>query len=51
VPKKDIVLLNITVEEALKLVISGGAIVPSEVEKQELINGFGIAEDENFFQE
>ncbi|MBD3374987.1 DUF502 domain-containing protein [candidate division KSB1 bacterium] len=51
VPKKDIVLLNITVEEALKLVISGGAIVPSVVEKQELINGFGIAEDENFFQE
>ena len=50
VPKKDIVLLNITVEEALKLVISGGAIVPSEVEKQELINGFGIAEDENSFR-
>ncbi|MBD3386479.1 DUF502 domain-containing protein [candidate division KSB1 bacterium] len=28
VPKKDIQLLNISVEEALKLVISGGAIVP-----------------------
>ncbi len=28
VPKKDIKLLNISVEEALKLVISGGAIVP-----------------------
>lgn len=50
VPKKDIVLLNITVEEALKLVISGGAIVPSEAEKQKLINGFGIAEDENSFR-
>ncbi len=28
VPKKDIQLLNVSVEEALKLVISGGAIVP-----------------------
>lgn len=27
-PKKDVKVLNITVEEALKLVISGGAIVP-----------------------
>jgi uncharacterized membrane protein len=50
VPKKDVVLLNITVEEALKLVISGGSIVPSETKRQELINSFGIAPDENTFQ-
>ncbi len=31
IPKKDVTLLNISVEEALKLVISGGAIVPHEI--------------------
>jgi uncharacterized membrane protein len=36
VPKSDVVLLNITVEEALKLVISGGSIVPLTSSAQEL---------------
>ncbi|MFQ5652004.1 MAG: DUF502 domain-containing protein [bacterium] len=30
VPKTDIIELNLTIEEALKLVISGGAVVPNE---------------------
>ena len=41
VPKNQVQLLNITVEEAMKLVISGGAIVPSEINGGKL-NGFGI---------
>ena len=31
VPKSDVILLNISVEEALKLIISGGAIVPKRL--------------------
>ena len=45
VPKNQVQLLSITVEEAMKLVISGGAIVPSEIKGKKL-NGFGINVDE-----
>ena len=41
VPKSDVRLLNLSVEEALKLIISGGAIVP---EALPLVNGDGIKE-------
>ena len=34
VPKRDVTILEISVEEALKLVISGGAIVPAEFVKK-----------------
>ena len=34
VPKKDVSILNISVEEALKLVISGGSIVPSTLPEE-----------------
>ena len=37
-PKKDVKVLNITVEEALKLVISGGAIVPKTINELERNN-------------
>ncbi|HNT66668.1 MAG TPA: DUF502 domain-containing protein [bacterium] len=40
VPKNQVKLLNLSVEEALKLVISGGAIVPSP--------GFPLAQDDSF---
>ncbi len=35
VPKDDVISLNISVEEALKLIISGGSIVPVERKKDE----------------
>ena len=38
VPKKDIMELNMSVEEALKLVISGGSIVPEELPIKETPN-------------
>jgi uncharacterized membrane protein len=38
-PKKDVTVLNISVEEALKLVISGGAIVPQTINGLEQNNG------------
>jgi len=31
VPKKDVIYLNVSVEEALKLIISGGAVVPQKL--------------------
>ena len=34
VPAKDVVFLNMSVEEALKFIISGGIVAPDEVEKQ-----------------
>lgn len=34
VPKKDVVFLNMSVEEALKFIISGGIVAPDEIEKQ-----------------
>ena len=42
VPKKDVVVLDMPIEEALKLIISGGAIVPnsnhrSEIKLEELL--------------
>ncbi|MFQ5771483.1 MAG: DUF502 domain-containing protein, partial [bacterium] len=36
VPKSEIIELNLTIEEALKLVISGGAIVPSNTKIEKL---------------
>lgn len=36
VPKKDAILLSITVEEALKLIVSGGAITPGVSTKKEI---------------
>ncbi|MBN1541367.1 DUF502 domain-containing protein [candidate division KSB1 bacterium] len=42
VPKAEVILLNITVEEALKLVISGGAIVPMPLPPKQFKDSFGI---------
>lgn len=36
IPKKDVILLNITVEDALKLIVSGGAITPGSMSKKEI---------------
>ena len=44
VPKADVTLLDITVEEALKLVISGGSIVPAKTSIKKLEDTFGIEE-------
>ncbi len=40
VPKKDVIILDITVEEALKLVISGGSITPQERQQQDKTRAF-----------
>ncbi len=42
VPKEEVIMLPVTVEEALKLVISGGAIVPERKPPEEIHNMFGI---------
>lgn len=36
VPKADVVELDLTIEEAMKLVISGGAIVPTRSDKKQI---------------
>lgn len=43
VPKDDVISLNISIEEALKLIISGGSIVPTErIQKDESIDNVPI---------
>ena len=37
VPRKDVIMLNMTVENAAKLVISAGLVVPEYEEKSNLI--------------
>lgn len=36
IPKEDTIMLTLTVEEALKLIISGGAITPGTAQEQEI---------------
>ncbi len=38
VPKNEIIELDLTIEEALKLVISGGAVVPNKLKEEPLTN-------------
>ena len=38
VPRKDVIMLNMTVENAAKLVISAGLVVPEYEEKSNLTN-------------
>ena len=33
VPKRDIIILDMTVEEAMKMVISGGIVLPEETRR------------------
>lgn len=45
VPKKDIIPLDITVEEGLKLVISAGVVLPQKTDPNTDILDFNISED------
>jgi len=45
VPYKDVVLTDLTLEEAFKMIISGGIVAPTALEQRQFAAGFARTDE------